>query len=250
MLKKIAFILSFVCLLNNFSKAQNDAICKAATDSMNAQFKRGEFGCYLQSKTNTNLYNYIKINKDVYKKTMVRMSSINKDTSKIAAKKILNEYYQDKADKTQPLDTSNEYKKCYNKAFQPKLDSIFKCDFFRKADSILRVYDKQGKGYGNVEFPGGPSALQKFLNKNVVLPKEAKPSDSDKMIRVYYSFYVDTKGDISEINLMKSNCKECESIVLEAIHKLPPFLPATDAGKPKKVKYIFPYTKTFTKPKE
>lgn len=61
-------------------------------------------------KTNTNLYNYIKKSTKTYIKTMVRMSSINKDTSKIAAKKILNEYYQDKADKTQPLDTSNEYK--------------------------------------------------------------------------------------------------------------------------------------------
>ena len=139
---------------------------------------------------------------------------------------------------------------CYNLAFQPKLDSVFKCDFFRRADSILRSYDKQGKGYKNVDFQGGAGALQKFMEKNVTLPKEAKPSDTDKLIRVYYAFFVDEKGAISEIKLMKSNCKVCEESILAAVNKLPAFLPATEAGKPKKVKYILPYTKIYTKPKE
>jgi len=42
---------------------------------------------------------------------------------------------------------------------------------------------------------------------------------------------------------LKSNCKACETPVLEALQKLPAFMPATEAGQPKKVKYIFPYIK-------
>lgn len=251
MYKKIIF--AFVCFgfMNQvLLAAENTEICQAAKDSMALVFKRGDLAFYAPSKMNPNLYNYIVINKNYYKKTTVRLAPSSKDSSKLSKSKSLSEAYEKSADKSQPLDTSSEYKRCYNKAFQPKLDSVFKCDFFRKTDSILNMYDKAGKGYSGVEFPGGPGALQKYFDKTITIPKNVKPNDSDKAYRVYYSFFVDEKGAISEIKLAKSNCKDCEEIVLEAIKNLPPLNPARDAGKPKKVKYIMPYVKAYVKPKE
>ncbi len=246
MYNKVILFFFCICMLQVFVKAEDSNTCTAAKDSVKAQLGRGEMAFYLPSKTNPTLYNYIRISKNFYQKTPVRMSQGSKDTTLFGKNKAYGEAYENKTDKSQPLDTSNEYKKCYNKAFQPRLDSVFKCDFFKKADSILMIYDKMGKGYSGVEFPGGPGALQKFMDKNVSLPKNVKPNDStDKAYRVYYSFFVDEKGALSDVNLVKSNCKDCEALVLDAIGKLPAFIPAKDAGKPKKVKYILPFIKAY-----
>lgn len=250
MCKKIMLLFFCILVMNHFAEAENKEICDAAKDSAKTQLKRGELGFYLPSKTNAKLYNFIKISKNSYKKIPVRISESSKDTSKSKTRKLMEDAYQASADKSQPLDTSSEFKRCFNLAFQSKLDSVFKCDFFRKADSILMVYDKTGKGYSSVDFPGGAGSLQKYLEKNVSLPKDIKPDDSGKVIRIYYSFFVDEKGALSEPVLVKSNCKVCEESVLAALNKLPAFIPAKDAGIPKKVKYILPYTKMLVKPKE
>jgi hypothetical protein len=240
--KKLFLVFIGLFLVTNLTKAADD-ICKAATDSAEAHSKRNDFAFYYQSKVNANLYNFIQINNERYKRTPVRISLSANDTSKISKNKILKAIYDKSSDVAHPLDTSNEYKRCFNKAFQLKLDSLFKCDFFRKADSIMMDFDKTGKGYSGVDFPGGAIALKSFFDKNLELPKSALPNDSAKILRVFYSFFVDEEGKISEISLVKSNCKVCEELVLEAIKKMPAFIPAKDGGKPKKVKYILPYYK-------
>lgn len=246
-------ILIIICIAgikHTLTASENIEICNAAKDSAAALFERGGLGFYASSKMNPDLYNYIIITKENYKKTTVRISKSTSDTAKLMKYKLFSTSYDKNADKSQPLDTSLDYKKCYNAAFQAKLDSVFKCDFFRKSDSILKAYDKAGKGYSAVEFKGGPSALQKYLDKTIVFPKDCKPNDSDKAYRVYYSFFVDENGSISDINLIKSNCKACEASILEAIKKMPAFVPALEAGKPKKSKYILPYLKAYIKPKD
>ncbi len=216
MLHKSIFFFLLLWLSTAYGASNVSKVCTTANDSMLAQFKRGDLGCFVSFKTRPNFIYLIKINKDHYQKIPI---------------------------KSVKSDTTDEFKLCYNKAFQKKLDSTFKCDFFRKYDSIFSSYDLQGKGYKNAEYPGGPASLNKLVEKNVSLPKEAKPNDSDKKIRVYYVFDIDEKGNISNYKLAKSNCKECEEPVLNAIKKIDKFIPATDAGKPKSVKYILPFTK-------
>ena len=121
---------------------------------------------------------------------------------------------------------SDDFLKCYNKNTQKLLDSIYNVDFFRNTESILNTYDKAGLGYRSLDTPGGAAELQKFMKKNVALPDGAKPIDADKFIRVYYSFLVDEAGKISEIKLVKSNCKECEEPVLAAVKNDPYILDA------------------------
>lgn len=192
--------------------------CKTADDSIMVRKHRGEVSFYLPAKFTKDQYFYYIIDKYKYKRKQMSESVVSKS-----------------------------FLSCYNKSIQKTLDSIYKVDFFRKSDSIITAYDKQGKGYRNTDFPGGVMALQMFLEKNIKLPASAKPSDADKNIRVYYSFFVDENGNISDYKLVKSNCNECESIVLEALKKMPKFIPATEAGAPKAVKYILPFTRTITK---
>ncbi len=189
--------------------------CQPAIDSFQARWKAGkEAGFYLANKNIPQQYYYITIDKDRYTKTSCT--------------------------KGYPLPS---FISCYNKTSKKILDSIFKMNFLQKTDSILDNYDKTGRGYKNAEFPGGAAALMKYLNKNVILPKETPLSDTTKLLRVFFSFIVDEKGGISDIHLEKSNCKVCEDPVYLAITKFPAFEPAVEAGKKKKVKYILPFTK-------
>ena len=245
MYKNILLLVASITFVSIQAKA-GESICKIAKDSVKSHFShKKEMAFYAQSRINPNLYNYIVITKEYYHKSPVRISPSAKDSSKLSSSKILAAVYEKQADRSNPLDTSNDFKKCYNQAFQSKLDSAFKCDFYRKSDSIMAAYDKDGKGYSGVDFQGGASALQKFFEKNLSLPKDATPNDSAKVFRVYYSFYVDEKGELSEYKLVKSNCKNCEEPLLDAIKKMPAFVPAKDGGKAKKSKYILPYIKAY-----
>jgi len=211
MIKSIITI--FFAFLTALTFAQNTD-CKTADDSILVRKERGEIAYFYPTKYQPDQYFYIVFKDGKYHKKQIPMGSI-----------------------------SNDFLRCYNKGSQPLLDSVFNIDFFRKTDSILGVYDRSGNGYRNTDFPGGAYALQKFLSKNMSLPVGAKPIDADPYIRVYYSFLVGETGEISDINLVKSNCKECEAPILEAIKKMPKFIPATEAGQPKKLKYIMPFSK-------
>ena len=264
MYKKVALVFSCILFLSHITLAQNIDFCKMANDSMKAQFARGELGCFIAGKAASSPVTQVKIFKTHYEKVSVKYApkdSIKQQKLDELQKKLA-QSVKSAADtekqvkntpipKLSPIDTSAEFKLCYNKAFQSKLDTMFKCDFFRKSDSILKSYDKLGKGYKNVEFKGGPAALQKYLDKNIILPKEAKlNSDTENVVRIFCSFLVDEKGAVTEPKIVKSNCKACEEAILVTVKKLPAFIPATEAGKPKKVKYIMPYSKSLIKPKE
>ena len=189
--------------------------CKPAKDSLKNRLQRGEISFYNAIKFKPGQYDYVTLKKNSYSKV------------------------------TYPKDyPSVTFVYCYNNEIKKVLDSIYKTDFLGKTDSILRSYDKAGHGYRNAEFPGGPAAMQVFINKNISLPKDTKSDNADKQIRVFYSFLVDEKGTISDIKLMRSNCKACEEPVLNAIKQMPAFIPATDAGVAKKIRYILPYTKS------
>lgn len=191
--------------------------CATAKDTLKYRHSRGELtGFYMPVKYTKDKFYYFIITPQNYTRQTLTLSEI-----------------------------TEEFMTCYNKANQKYMDSVYHIDFFRKSDSVLAAYDLQGKGYRNAEFPGGVPALQKYMKK-IDLPKDAKPEDTSsaiKKIRVYYAFDVNTDGKISNIKLAKSNCKECEQPVLDAILKMPDFIPATEAGKLKKVKYILPFIK-------
>ena len=190
------------------------ADCQRAKDTLGKRLIRGEVGFFNPTKFQPGLFSYIIIDKSKYSKIPFPKTYITPD-----------------------------FISCFNLGVKGLLDSIYKVDFFKRADSILTSYDNSGRGYRNAEFPGGAGALQKFLDKNIIIPNTVKNDDTDKLIRVYYSFIIDEKGVTSDYKPERSNCKACEDIILTALKKLPVFAPATNAGKPKKIRYILPYIK-------
>lgn len=213
---KNILLLSTLLLFAGVLHAENKS-CSSAQDSMKARFSRKELSFYTSLKAFPKAMFYFKIDDKHYEKTILSKTK---------------------------GDTTTAYMTCYNSAFQAKLDSAFRCDFFRKTDSILAAYDAQGKGYRAVEFRGGKDSLNLWLKKNVQLPASAAPNDSDTYIKVYYFLDVNEKGDVTSVRFAnKTNCPECEPVVTAALKKLPPFVPATQAGVLTKSTYILPFSR-------
>lgn len=216
MKKKLLIVFALIACMHIVQAAETDKVCSAAQDSMKVRFAHKELSFYAPAKGMPNLLYFYKIDSKHYERTVV---------------------------KKMKTDTSIQFMSCYNKAFQLKLDSVFKCDFFRKVDSVTFSYDSKGMGYRAPQFKGGQDSLNVWLNKNIKLPEGATPDDSDKSIKVYYFAQVDATGNVTELKFAKTNCKECEPVVTEALKKLPVFIPATQAGKPSISTYILPFSR-------
>jgi hypothetical protein len=215
-MKNILFILIACMSCFNVALAEAGKDCTIAQDTAAARLARKELSFYAPSRTIPRVMYFIKIDKKHYERTLVKKMKV---------------------------DTSAQFMACYNKIYQPVLDSVFKCDFFRKVDSITADYDDRGMGYRASQFRGGQDSLNIWLNKNIVLPVSASPDDSDTHIRVYYFGQIDSKGNVIEMKFSKTNCKICEPVVTDAFKKLPPFVPATQAGVPTKSTYILPFSR-------
>ena len=82
------------------------------------------------------------------------------------------------------------------------------------------------------EFPGGHSALMKFLADNIRYPE--KLGDICYSGKVYVQFVVTAEGKVvaPEIKRGIPDCPECDAEVLRVVKLLPNFIPAQFQGKP------------------
>lgn len=216
-MKNILFVSLLALLSLHAHSADNSTDCSAAEDSAKARIARKELSFYSPLKGFSKVMFFFRIDDKHYEKTVI---------------------------KKMKADTSAAFMTCYNKIMQSKLDSAFKCDLFRKVDSITAAYDKQGKGYRTSQFRGGQDSLNAWLNKNVKLPAGASPDDSDANIKVYYFVELSETGKVLNIKFAnKTNCKPCEPVVTEALKKLPDFIPATQSGAAVKSTFILNFSR-------
>ena len=82
------------------------------------------------------------------------------------------------------------------------------------------------------EFPGGHSALIKFLAENIRYP--ARLADICVSGKVFVQFVVSAEGKVvaPEIKRGMPDCPECDEEVLRVVKLLPDFIPAKVKGKP------------------
>ncbi|HLY69941.1 MAG TPA: energy transducer TonB [Puia sp.] len=78
------------------------------------------------------------------------------------------------------------------------------------------------------EFPGGEAALQRFLAKNMRMPKDLEPGT---IIRVMEKFVVDQNGNISAARTIQSGGLEFDNEVLRVLKKMPKWKPGRQNGK-------------------
>lgn len=88
------------------------------------------------------------------------------------------------------------------------------------------------------EFPGGQSALLKFLKDNVVYPATAK--DQGIQGKVFVRFTVTKDGTIKNIQILKSPHKSLSEETLRVLKLMPKWTPAKANGKAIDMEYTLP----------
>jgi TonB family protein len=91
-------------------------------------------------------------------------------------------------------------------------------------------------------FPGGDVELLKFIGSNTVYPEVAKANNIKG--RVIVRFCVTSKGDISQISVLKGVDPELDAEATRVVNALPQFIPGKQGGIAVPVWYMVPITFT------
>jgi protein TonB len=88
------------------------------------------------------------------------------------------------------------------------------------------------------EFPGGESALLKYLGDHIKYPAFAQENGIQG--RVTLSFTVEKDGSIANIEVMRSPADELSKEAVRVVSTMPKWKPGKQRGKPVRVKYVLP----------
>ena len=124
-------------------------------------------------------------------------------------------------------------------------------------DSIVKAAEKAGQDTGKKyeagldtgivqpKYEAGPASpygglteFMKWVQQNLVVPKDAK--DNNVHGTVYVHFTIDEKGTLTKVTLSKGLGYGCDEAVMEVLRRAPPWKPAVRDGKPVTQRFIIP----------
>jgi TonB family protein len=88
------------------------------------------------------------------------------------------------------------------------------------------------------EFPGGYTALQEYLVKNIQYPEDAKKAGISG--KVYVQFVIDKSGKVTDPKVLKSANPLLDAEALRVVGLMPDWTPGKQKGKTVKVAYTIP----------
>lgn len=88
------------------------------------------------------------------------------------------------------------------------------------------------------EFPGGQSALERFIKNHLRHPVSVRESNLNG--RVVCEFIVNKDGSISDIEVVRSNYSAMNDEVVRMLQEMPRWEPATSKGEPVSARYVLP----------
>ena len=92
------------------------------------------------------------------------------------------------------------------------------------------------------EFPGGASAMYRFLNNNIVFPAEAMRNDwSD---RVYVEFVIEADGNIGSAQVVKGEHDVFKHEAMRVVKAMPRWSPGKMDGHPVRCRLVLPVSFT------
>lgn len=96
------------------------------------------------------------------------------------------------------------------------------------------------------EFPGGSMEMMKFIQKNIVYPKNAREKNISG--KLFLKYIINADGTISDIKILKgvSGCPECDEEGVRVVKLMPKWKPGMQAGKPVPVYWNLPINFTLT----
>ena len=111
-------------------------------------------------------------------------------------------------------------------------------------NKLLQIPADSDKVYDVVEnmpqFPGGPSAMMKFLSDNIKYPVAAE--EKRQQGRVIVTFIVECDGSVSNPKVTTSAEEHLDNEALRLVRAMPKWTPGTQGGHPVLVKYTVPVT--------
>jgi protein TonB len=84
-------------------------------------------------------------------------------------------------------------------------------------------------------FPGGDEERQRFLYDNIIYPPSAAETGIEG--RVYVQFVVDTKGNITDVKVLRGIGGGCDEEALRIVKMMPPWHPGKQNSKTVRVLY-------------
>jgi len=86
-------------------------------------------------------------------------------------------------------------------------------------------------------FPGGESAMIKFIRNNIQLPDYIPPYDSGTL---YVQFVVNKDGSIEQVDVVKGLSFELDNSAQKVVKSMPRWKAGEQAGKPVRVRFTLP----------
>jgi TonB family protein len=111
-----------------------------------------------------------------------------------------------------------------------------------KNDSVYFFSDEMPK------FPGGDTALVKFIRGNITYPEQER--DSNIQGKVLLRLIINDDGSVSDVKVMKSASAGLDSEAVRVAKLLPNFIPGTQNGKPIKVYFNLPVNFKLKQPEQ
>lgn len=119
--------------------------------------------------------------------------------------------------------------------------------FSLKAQEDIQVRDPEpirsgGEVFQMVEeqpqFPGGMSALMKFLANEIKYPEAAREEAAQG--RVYLSFVVERDGSIADVRVMRGVHPALDQEAMRAVRAMPQWAPGRQQGQVVRTRYTLP----------
>ena len=88
------------------------------------------------------------------------------------------------------------------------------------------------------EYPGGPSAMMRFLANNVQYPQSAM--ENSEQGKVYVQFVIEKDGSVTNVKVMRGVSEAIDMEALRVVNKMPTWKPGEVNGKPVRVRQIIP----------
>lgn len=101
-----------------------------------------------------------------------------------------------------------------------------------KEEEIFQIVEE------NPEFPGGQTALHKFLFENIKYPVIANESGIQGM--VYVTFVVEKDGSITDVRVLRGIGGGCDEEAVRVVKTMPKWKVGKQRGKPVRVQFNLP----------
>jgi|688.fasta_scaffold215281_3 protein TonB len=107
-------------------------------------------------------------------------------------------------------------------------------------DDSLKVEEETIYDFAEVEpsFQGGPEALNKWIQANVVYPESALTKNEQGF--VYVKFVVNRDGSIEQVSIRKGVSEALDKEALRVVKSMPNWIPGKEEGKPVRVSFTLP----------